>query len=245
MKGQTLTKWLKAGYPHLKAGSGLPAWLLPERNLCQTADEVGDCGILRMSQPLNLAKGIIPDQLPEATAFSAEAWQEAVRQWPPLGQVRPIVEAFLGVAERVTSQLHRIRLMVEPTVVCRNMAVLLLAPFVNQGKPIIEELASILGSDTSHPAELITGYAEAVTKGDTVTVEKVNECIVKYSSWAKWAAILQEQVLRLQYTPRLIAVTPPISSELVCVLASMVKEGQYDESRGDRPGHTSSQVCAE
>ncbi len=229
MTEKRLTKWLEAGYPYLKAGSGLPAWLLPERSLNSAADKLGDSGILQMSQPLDLAKGIVPEQLPDPASFSSEAWQRAVKQWPPLSQVRPVIEAFLEISGRVMVQFRCIRAKVDPMVICHSLAVLLFAPFLAEGRPVVEEVACILGRDASRPAELITGYAEAVISGDTATVEKVNGCILRYSIWAEWAAAVEEEALRCQSNPRLIAVIPPLSSELTNVLALMIKEAQYDE----------------
>jgi hypothetical protein len=51
---KTLTKWLKAGYPYLKAESGLPGWVLPECSFNGVAEEVGDDGLLQLAQVLQL-----------------------------------------------------------------------------------------------------------------------------------------------------------------------------------------------
>jgi hypothetical protein len=42
-------------------------------------------------------------------------------------------------------------------------------------------------------------------------------------------------MLNFSYTPRLIAVAPPLSAELADVLASMIKERQDDEPGRDYP----------
>jgi hypothetical protein len=245
-QGRLIT-WLKAGYPYLKAGSGLPSWLLPERSLRRTADELGDGSILRMSQPLQLTKGIeaVFDQALDPASFTPEAWQEAVKRWPPLSQVRPVVEAFLEVAGRVRAQFRRIRSGAAPMVICRHLAVLLFAPFIPEGRPVLEELAPILGGSASEPAELIRSYAEAVIDEDAVVVEKVSQCILKYSAWAEWASVLEEETLKCRYTPSLITVTPPPSAELVDALALMIKEAQHDEPRGDNSEHPGGQVRAQ
>jgi len=242
MAEQTLTRWLKAGYPYLKAGCGLPPWLLPEHSLNHAADELGDGRILRMSQPLQLTNGIeaILDRSLDPAVFSAESWQKAVMNWPHLSQVRPVIEAFLEVSGRVTAQFGCIRAKVDPIVICRSLAVLLFAPFIAQGRPVLEEIAGILDGDVSRPSELIISYAQAVVSGDVSIVEKVNGCIVKYTSWVEWAAILQEQVLNLKYILRLIVVTPPLSSELTNVLTLMIKEAQHDEPGRDYSEHPAS-----
>lgn len=230
MTEQRLIRWLEAGYPYLKAGSQLPAWLLPERSLNSAADKLGDQAILEMSQSLDLAKGTGSGQVPDPATFSPEDWQKAVEHWPPLPQVRPIVEALLGAADRIVAYFCTGEPGTDRMMVCRSMAVLAFAPFITEGKPVIEELACILDGNASQPAELITRYAEVVLSGDGLTVEEINQCIVRYSSWAEWAATVQELTLKCQYTPRLIAVTPPLSPELVGALVSMIKEGHHDES---------------
>lgn len=57
MSKQILTEWIEAGYPYLKEGIGLPAWLLPESSLAGTAEALGDDGILKMSRPIGLDRG--------------------------------------------------------------------------------------------------------------------------------------------------------------------------------------------
>lgn len=243
MTEKRLIGGLKAGYPYLKAGSGLPAWLLPEHSLNSAADKLGDSGILEISQPLDLAKSIVPEQLPDPASFSSEAWQNAVKDWPYLCHVRPVVEAFLEVAERVRAQLPSLRHRIDPRAAWRSMSVILFCPFADQGGELLGDLAGVLGCDAANPAELIRSYATAVERKEILTLEKVNECIVRYSAWDEWAKALQKQILDCQYTPRLIAVTPPLSAELASVLASIMKEGD-DESRRDPQRDTGSQVLA-
>jgi hypothetical protein len=129
-------------------------------------------------------------------------------------------------------------------VICRSIAVLLLAPLVDRGKLVSQELAGVLGGQANYPAQLIVSYAEAVVRGDIPTLEKVDQCIVRFSDWQEWASVLQEEVLRCRLKPRLIAVTPPLSSDLTSVLATMIKEG-YDESSGDHSAHSGDQILAQ
>jgi hypothetical protein len=91
---------------------------------------------------------------------------------------------------------------------------------------------------------LIRSYAGAVNRGDIPTLEKVNQCIVKYSVWQEWASALQEQALSCRYTSKLIAVTPPLSADLIGVLAILMKE-EHDEYSGDNPGYPGDQVIAQ
>ena len=60
-------------------------------------------------------------------------------------------------------------------VICRSLAVLLFAPFIQQGQALLEEIAGVLGRPASDPAELIVSYAEAVRRSDIPTVERCVE----------------------------------------------------------------------
>lgn len=242
MDEQIVSKWLKAGYPYLKEGAGLPSWLLPQRSLEMAADELQDTGILRLSRPLKLASGIetVHDHMPDPSVFTAEAWQQAVSQCPSLSQVKAVVEAYLETADRVTAQLRRIGDRIDPAVIRRSFGVLLLAPLVPQGRRVTEEIAYILSGRADEPEQLMRGYARAVIDGDVATMESVDECIAGYRSWAKWAEKLERQTAAMKCHPKLIAVTPPPSSELAGVLTVMMKEGQQDESGRDYPQRAAS-----
>lgn len=75
MGKQIITKWLKASYPYLKAGAGLPSWVLPQRSLELVADELQESGIPALSRPLKLADSIesVYDRMPDSSVFTAEA----------------------------------------------------------------------------------------------------------------------------------------------------------------------------
>ena len=140
MSEEIITQWLKAGYPYFKEKAGLPPWLLPARSLELAADELQGSGILRLSRPLKLAGNIeaVHDRMPDPSVFTAEVWQEAVSQWPPLSRVKAVVESYLEMADRVTAQLDQWRDRIDPAVICRSLAVLLLASFVPQGKQVMK-----------------------------------------------------------------------------------------------------------
>jgi hypothetical protein len=245
MVEEKLTKCIKAGYPHIKEGAGLEPWVLPEYGLNRIVDEVGDSGILKVSEPLGLNSGVerLLETVPDPASISPETWQRAVRKWQPLSNVAPVIAAFLGVAGVVMAQLARIKPIIDPAVICRSLAVLLLSPFIEQGKALLAEVAGIMGRENI-PAELILGYGGAVARRDVTTLEKINRCILKYKSWQAWASAIEQQVNKCRYTPKLIAVTPPPSAELVAVLAVLMKEG-HDESRGDNPGNPGEPVAAQ
>ena len=247
MRGQRLVKWLKTGYPCLKEEGRLPVWILPEQSFDKVADELGDWHILEMSQPLSFAGGVedLFEKAPNPEAVSGEAWQMAVMQWPSLLRVRPMVEACLEAATMIMKQFYSGQLKVEPMTVCRSMAVLGFAPFVPQGEPLLAELASILKGDINCPAELVRRYALALVHGDELTLGEVDNCIARHNQWAEWAALFTEGGQNLSCTPKLVAVTPPVSTELVYVLAEMVEEAGDDESRRDYPQYPASDISAQ
>ncbi len=244
MAEQKLTGLIKTVYPYLKDESGIPPWLFPERSVNQTTDAVGDKGFLKVGQPLGMVARV--DSAPDPASVSPQEWQNAIKQWRPLSQFGPIMTAFVEVAEAVMAQFEKVRPAIDPMVVCRSLAVLLQAPLIDKGKPLIAELVGVLGGQADHPAELILSYASAVAAGDIPTLEKVNQCVLKYSDWEEWASVVQEEVLRCRSKPRLIAVTPPLSSDLTGILATMVKEEKdHDESGSDPAGDSGKPVVAQ
>jgi hypothetical protein len=246
MRGQRLVKWLKTSYPHLKDGSRLPVWILPEHFFDKVADELGDWHILEMSQPLSFADGIedLFEKAPEPETLPIEGWRSTVICWPPLLQVRPMVETCLEATTMIVKCFQISQPKAEPVRVCRSMAVLGFAPFVPQGEPIMAELASILHGDGNQPTGLVRRYAEAVIRGDTLTIGQVDDCIARHSQWAEWAALFIEGGQSLSCIPKLVAVTPPVSTELVHVLVEMVEETGDDESRRDYQRYPASDIRA-
>jgi hypothetical protein len=243
MAKQTITRLLKTVFPHLKAESGIPPWLFPERSLNQALDAVGDSGLLGVGSPLGMADAVLAS-VPDPASVSPQEWQQAIREWPPLPQFGRVMTAFVEVAEPIMAQFEKIWPVVDPMAICRSLAVLTFASLVDKGKPLVAELVGVLGGQVDQPAELLLSYAAAVVGGDIPTLEKVNQCILKYSDWQEWALALQEEVLRCRLKSKLIAVTPPLSSDLMSVLATMIKEG-YDESRGDHSAHSGDQILAQ
>jgi len=228
MKTQKVVKLLQQGYPYFKEESRLPAWVVPEHSFTRMTDELGDESVLGLSQPLRLTEGMaeIVDKCPDPEMVPADAWQTAVKLWPPHTQVNPLVDACLAAAGRILKEFREGGLSVDPLAVCRGMAVLGCAPFVAQGKRIMKELAAVLEGSVTEPAGLVQRYAQAVTSGDTDTVKRVDDCIAKRSQWAEWARVFLQQMKDFPYTPKPIGVTPPLSAELVSVLARMIAERQ-------------------
>jgi hypothetical protein len=243
MARETITGLLKTVYPHLKDESGIPSWLFPERSLNQAIDAVGDRGLLRVGQLLGIADDVL-ENAPDPAGMTPQEWHNGIRKWQPLSQLGAMMMAFIEVAEPIMAQFAKVQPAIDPMVICRSLAVLLYAPLVPRGKVISEELAYVLGSKANQPARLVVSYAEAVVRGDIATLEKVNQCIVKYVDWQEWALVLQEEVLRCQLKPRLVAVTPPLSTDLVSTLATMLKE-RYDGPTGDHSEHSSEPILAQ
>ncbi|MFP4641349.1 MAG: hypothetical protein ACLFPU_04095 [Dehalococcoidia bacterium] len=233
MKRTTLMRWLQVSYRRFKECSGLPAWLVPSRSFDRLSDELGDEAILEMSRPFHLADGVenFAEQTSSPDAVPDEVWQEAITSWPPLSQVKQFVEAFFQASETIMKHYESVQGTIGPEVICRSMAALGFAPFVSEGKALLEAVATILGGRGDQPAELLTRYANTVIQGDIETVRRIDSCIVSDDSWTEWTGVFLEKAQSCQYTPQLIGVTPPISAELVRILTEMVKEVNNDESR--------------
>ena len=144
--------------------------------------------------------------------------------WPLLSSVKEMVEACLEATTLIMRRFERGQLKAEPVMVCRGMVTLSSAPFWPEGKPVLNELAAVLKGDAGLPAELLKRYAGAVADGDIITVIQVDECIGRYSQWSQLAAELIKRASNFTYVPKPIGITPTISTEMVEVLAEMMKE---------------------
>jgi len=228
MKEQKLSRWLTKGYPHFKEECGLPAHVLPEHSFVRLMDKLGDESMLGISQPLLSAEGIqvSVDKETDPETVPTEEWQAAITLWPACPGVKPVVEAFLDTTGRIMRQFHSGQLKVSMETVCRGMGVLGFAPFLHTGREIMEEIAVILGSTADDPPGMIRRYADTVTSGNVETVSYIDDCIAKHSRWASWAEMLLRQVRDFPYRLKPVAITPPLSAEVIRVLAQMMKEGQ-------------------
>ena len=223
MKEQRLTKWLQAGYPHFKENSGVPVWLLPERSFAIVVDGLGDTKILEGSRCLDL----LPDtanKIPDHESFSAGMWREACLDWPHLSLVSSIIMSLLESVDRVMTKHYRGELTIEPQVIFRSLMVIAFAPFVPQGRTVLQDIATILDGDAANPADLIRRYTDAVLNDEPGTATRLSECIVSHREWACWADFLQQLALSFNGNYKLVAVTPPLSEGLADVLADMIKE---------------------
>ncbi len=223
MKEQSLTNALKAGYPHFKETSGVPSWLVPNRSFAVVVDELGDTRILEASRCL----GLLPDtlkEIPDDKGSSVAMWRQVCLDWPQLPLVAGIITSLLESVNRIMAKQAIGDLKVEPQVIFRCLMVIAFAPFVPQGRAVMQDMAAILESDAANPAHLVTRYADAVLYDDQVTLTRITDCINGYHDWACWADFLQQLALSSNWSCKLVAVTPPLSEGLADVLADMIKE---------------------
>jgi hypothetical protein len=228
MKEQKLSRWLKKGYPHFKEECGLPAHVLPENSFVRLTDELGDESMLELSQPLLSAEGIQAsiDKEGDPETVPTQEWQAAVTLWPARPGVKPVVEAFLDTTGKIMRRLHNGQLKMSMGTVCRALGVLGFAPFLHSGREIMEDIAIILGGSADNPPEMIRRYSDTVTSGNVEKVSYIDDCITKHSRWAAWSELLLQQVRDFPYTLKPVGITPPLSAEVISVLAQMMKEGQ-------------------
>lgn len=227
-----LTGWVKTGYKHLKPCVALPDWFLPQRTLELIIDELGDDGLMHLAASVEFADvETYLAQAPDPGTISAETWEDAIRCWPPLSQVRSLVQSLQEASDRTVMESHKGRLRVEPFVVCRGLAVLFMAPFLPQGQWLLPRLAAVIGaSPYESAASLINRYVQGVIKGDRDMLAVVNRCIIEDAPvLSKWSVAVMESVARFPFIPRVIAVTPPLSAEVAEVLISMLREGRDDK----------------
>ena len=223
MKEQRLTKLLKAGYPRFKENSGVPVWLLPERSFAIVVDGLGDTTILEGSRCLDL----LPDtanKIPDHESFSAGMWREACLDWPQLSLVSAIITSLLESVDQVMAKHYRGELTIETQVIFRSLMVIAFAPFVPQGRDVLQDIAAILDGAAANPADLIRRYTGAVLNDKPVTATRISDCIGSHREWACWADFLQKLAQSFNGDYRLVAVTPPLSEGLADVLADMIKE---------------------
>ncbi len=223
MKEQSLTKLLEEGYPHFKEYSGIPVWLLPERSFAIVVDGLGDTKILEGSRCLDL----LPDtakEIPDRESFSAGMWREACLDWPHLSLVSTIITSLLESVDRVMTKHYRGELTIKPQVIFRSLMVIAFAPFVPQGRAILQDIATILDGNAANPADLIRRCVKVVLRDEPVTVTRISECIDSHREWACWADFLQQLALSFNGNYKLVAVTPPLSEGLADVLSEMIKE---------------------
>jgi hypothetical protein len=248
MQPSKLAKWIERGYPHLKEASDLPAWFLPERSFAGVITELGGERIVELARPLGLREGLgeLIDKAPDPASLPEEVWQAGALAWPPLREVSSVTEACLEASVELRRHFmgrheESCGYQIEPAEVYSGLMVIAFAPFHAEGEPLLAQLATILGGDRSGPAEMLKRYASAVVNSDIITIKQVSRCLAQSGRWLEWARGLLNVAGELSYMPRLIAVTPPPSPELIGVLADIVKEMRDDDLSRDHRKDTAEQ----
>jgi len=230
MTTDVITSLLKSGYAPFKDAAAVAEWVLPARSLDEVVGELGDKAILEMTGPLRLAPDL-ETQLPEPVTASCEDFRRSAVGWAPLSKVKPVVEACLDA--QASLAMSRTNQLKDSAGICRALSVLAAAAFIPGGELVLTDLASILGGCQDKPGELIGRYVHAVLADDSASVRQVSTCLNRHQEWVKWSALFVGKALAMKANPRLVAVTPPVSADIVWVLAQMLKEGYADDSRGD------------
>ncbi len=233
MKKEGLTEWVKRGCDPFKEVSGLPEWVLPARSFSEVVDEVGDDGILELSRPVGMAP-IMKRQsgkLPPPDAVALEDFRKTAENWEHIFRVKPVIDGCFDSRVMLTSfKEDEVEAKAD---VLRSVTVLAIAPFSPAGKSLLGELAPILGGDKEQPAELLGRYVSAVIQNDLETVKKVSDIIKGNSRWQKWSTLFARKAVSLKSDPKLIAVTPPASADIVWVIVQMMKEASENEPERD------------
>jgi hypothetical protein len=236
MTTNVITDLLKSSYVSFKEAAVLPEWVLPSRSFAEVTTELGDQAILKLTRPLKLSPDLMSQITPIAAPDSAyqESFRKAAQNWPLISRVKPVIEACLGA--QVIVAKYREGGLKPAFNVCRALSVLAVAALSPHADSILADLASILGGDKDNPGDLIGRYVDAVLGNDSATLRLIDECVAGYPEWVEWSNLFEKTVLGMKTDPRLVTVTPPISADIVWVLAQMLKEAYQDESGGDHPG---------
>ncbi|MFW6112661.1 MAG: hypothetical protein ACOC6S_03720 [Chloroflexota bacterium] len=223
MTDQLLARYLELGFPHVRAVAKLPEELIPD--FANVARTLGDEAMLGIAEPLELAKTVkgYLARAPDPDGLSSQAWQEAIAQWPAVGQVLPVAMALLHASEKVGALERKGTLTVDFTVV-RSLAVIACCPFFPKGAELLSRLAELLGGTGGEPASLLQGYIIALETGDSDTLDAVDGCIMENPSWREWAERLVAAGQGFPFQPKVIGVSPDLTNALKQVLASMVME---------------------
>ena len=223
MSKDLLTRYVESGFPHLKQVAGLPDGLLPD--FAAVVRQLGDEGMLKLVAPSGLAERIktLLVQAPDPASLPVEIWQQAIANWPPARQVFSATMSFLRACERVDALERRGTLTIDFALV-RGLVVTSYAPFAPNGSELVSGLADILGDTAADPARLLDRYITAVVEGDNDTLADVDRCIVRKRVWCEWSERILTAAKAFPFRPRVIGISPPLTSELKQVMVNMMME---------------------
>lgn len=223
MRDGLLTEYIEAGFPHLKQMARLPEGLLPD--FAVVVRTLGDETMLEIAEPLGLAERVkvVLARAPEPDSLPVEVWQQGIANWPPVHQVLSVTMALLRACEKVDALEQRGALKID-FVLVRGLAVTAYAPFAPNGGQLLSRLADILGSTVIEPAGLLDRYITAVVAGDTDTLAGVDRCILGNPAWREWSERILAIGRDFPFLPRVIGISPPLTSGLKQVLVNMMVE---------------------
>ncbi len=223
MRDGLLTRYMELGFPHLRQVSGLPEGLLPD--FADVARNLGDEAMLELAEPLGLAERLrtLLARAPEPDNLPIEIWQQGIANWQPAHQVLSVTMALLRACEKVDALEWRGALKIDFALV-RGLAVTAYAPFAPNGSELLSRLANILGGTVVEPARLLDRYIMAVVVGDTDTVAGVDRCILENPAWREWSERFLATGKGFPFLPRVIGISPPLTSGLKQVLVNMLME---------------------
>jgi hypothetical protein len=223
MNDELLTRYMETGFPHFRQVSGLPEELLPD--FAVVARELGDDTMVKLAEPLGLAERIktMLAQTPDPDSVPVEIWQQGIANWQYVHRVLSVSIALLHACEKVDALERRGALKIDPVLV-RGLAVTAYAPFVPNGSELLSRLADILRGTVVEPAGLLDRYVMAVVAGDSDTLASVDRCIVENRPWREWSETFLSTGKDFPFLPKVIGVTPPLTSGLKHVVVNMVLE---------------------
>ena len=223
MRDGLLTHYIEVGFPHLREVSGLPEWLLPD--MAEVASKLGDQAILEIAESLGISERVkaFLTRAPEPESLPVEIWQQGIANWQLVHQVLAVIMALLRACEKVDALERRGALRVN-FVLVRGLAVTAYAPFAPNGGELLSRLADILGGSTAEPAGLLERYIMAVVAGDTNTLASVDCCILENPAWRAWSERFLATGKDFPFLPRVIGISPPLTSRLKQVLINMMME---------------------
>ncbi|MBT9142502.1 MAG: hypothetical protein DDT29_00896 [Dehalococcoidia bacterium] len=224
MRNGLLTAYMEAGIPHLRHASRLPEGLLPD--FTNVARTLGDEAMLEIAEPLGLCDSLksLLAQAPEPDSLPVEIWKQAISCWQASNQVLPVTMALLWASEKVEALERRGVLVAGVASIVRSLATIAYATFDPSGIEILDRLAGILGGSPAQPAELLERYVKALKGGDHDTLARVGECILQNAVWAEWSERFLVAGEDFPFVPRVIGMSPPLTSGLKQVLINMVME---------------------
>jgi len=223
MRDRLLTRYMEVGFPHLKQMARLPEELVPD--FADVARTLGDATMLEIAEPLGLAERIkdLLDQAPEPDSLTIEIWQQGIANCPLVHQVLSASMVLLRACEKVDA-LERRGALKTDFVLVRGLAVIAYAPFAPNGSELVSRLADILGGTVVEPARLLDRYMMAVVADDIDTLAGVNRCILENPAWREWSERFLATGKDFPFLPRIIGISPPLTSGLKQVLVNMMME---------------------